>query len=67
MFDDDDEDYENMVTRSLTFAGEFDLYLHDPIEKPKHGLIAWWRDNAKKYPILSRMALDFHSIPGKFI
>jgi hypothetical protein len=67
MFDDDDEEYETVVTSSLTFAEELDLYLHDPIEVPKRGLIAWWKDNVKKYPILSRMALDYHSIPGAFI
>jgi len=33
-----------------------------PTEDPLH----WWLANKKLYPRLSRMAIDFHGIPGEF-
>jgi hypothetical protein len=63
MFDQEDEDYV-VGGSALTFEEEYDLYLHDPTEVPPRGVIAWWLENAKKYPILSRIALDYHTIPG---
>jgi hypothetical protein len=64
MFDQEDDNYLAMAPSALTFDEEYDLYLHDPTEIPKRGIIAWWIKNAKKYPILSRISLDYHSIPG---
>jgi hypothetical protein len=34
-----------------------------PTEDPLH----WWLANQKLYPRLSRMAIDVHMVPGKFI
>jgi hypothetical protein len=62
MFDQEDEDY--VVGRSALTFEEYDLYLHNPTEVPPCGVIAWWLENAKKYPILSQIALDYHTIPG---
>ncbi len=45
--------------------------LHDELERylaadPEHApdAIKWWTDRASVYPNLSRMALDYLSIPG---
>lgn len=46
---------------------ELDRYIadnqDDAIASPEEPL-AWWREKALKYPILSRMAFDLFSIPG---
>jgi hypothetical protein len=45
---------------------ELDEYLSHPIEKVRDP-IGWWWDHRKQYPTLSQMALDFLSVPGKFL
>jgi hypothetical protein len=43
---------------------ELDGYLSsDPEHVPN--ALAWWHERRKVYPRLSRMALDYPSIPGK--
>jgi hypothetical protein len=45
---------------------ELDRYLStDPEHAPNP--LAWWRERRKMYPTLSRMALDYLSIPGMYI
>ena len=46
-------------------AAEIDEYLRLPIENVKDPLI--WRNNLRTYPNLSRMALDYLSIPGMLL
>ena len=43
---------------------EIDKYLKLPVEHVKNPL-KWWFNNRTTYPNLSRMALDYLSIPGK--
>jgi hypothetical protein len=52
--DDDDDDIPD---------DELEQYLRDPTEKPDN-VIAWWIAKASIYPCLSRMALDFLTIPA---
>jgi hypothetical protein len=44
---------------------ELDQYLQLPPENlDKDGnVLAWWRDNAQKFPVLGKMARDFLAIP----
>jgi hypothetical protein len=49
-------------------ANEVDHYLNEKTENVRsQDLITWWRNKATVYPCLSRMALDYLSIPGMFI
>src|SRR5215471_20886192 len=41
---------------------EIDDYLHSPVENAADPL-KWWYDKRRVYPNLSRMALDYLSIP----
>lgn len=44
---------------------ELSVYLSAPCERPEQGdALRWWARNAATYPRLSRMALDYLSIPG---
>lgn len=43
---------------------ELDEYLESPLVPTKDAL-AWWHTNRARFPRLSRMALDYLSIPGK--
>ena len=45
---------------------KLDEYLSQAIEKVRDP-IAWWWDHQKVYPRLSAMALDYLSIPSKFL
>ena len=42
---------------------EIDRYLKEPRESPNN-VLQWWVEHQKTYPQLSRMALDYLSIPG---
>jgi hypothetical protein len=45
-------------------ADELDQYLAQPIERTKVNPIQFWWDRRTTWPGLSRMALDYLSIPG---
>lgn len=46
---------------------ELQQYLDSPTVPVKpHRALAWWTEQAKRYPNLSRMARDYLSIPGEF-
>jgi len=51
------------LTKS-TRLSEIDEYLRLPVENVSDPL-KWWYDHRRVYPNLSRMALDYLSIPGK--
>ncbi|KAJ6304349.1 hypothetical protein OIU77_018087 [Salix suchowensis] len=55
--------YEPKVVHSQ--QNELDQYLKQPLEKlDKDGnVLAWWQQNAQKFPILGKMARDFLAIP----
>ena len=44
---------------------ELDCYLQTPIEHAPDA-IKWWVDRRAMYPKLSRMALDYLTIPGQY-
>jgi hypothetical protein len=46
-------------------VNELDAYLNTDIENVVD-VIAWWHGHRKTYPCLSRMALDYLTIPGMF-
>jgi hypothetical protein len=47
-------------------VNELDEYLSKPLEKVRDP-IAWWWDHRVSYPKLSKMALDYLSVPRKLI
>lgn len=47
-------------------AEELNSYLNADIEDVSDP-IAWWHGHRKTYPRLSRMALDYLTIPGMFL
>jgi hAT family C-terminal dimerisation region len=49
----------------LSQTHELDKYMRSPPENVKDPL-KWWTQHAAMYPVLSRMALDYLSILGKF-
>ncbi|KAB5519246.1 hypothetical protein DKX38_023565 [Salix brachista] len=55
--------YERNMVQSQ--QNELDQYLEQPPEKlDKDGdVLAWWQQNAQKFPILGKMARDFLAIP----
>jgi hypothetical protein len=44
---------------------ELDRYLSTDPEDIEN-VLAWWHERRSSYPQLSRMALDYLTIPGKF-
>jgi hypothetical protein len=63
--DDDFADFSRISVGTTTSAPMSELYsyLWLPVEKVKDPL-QWWYQNRRDYPTLSRMALDYLSIPG---
>jgi hypothetical protein len=51
------------LRRNAEVIDELALYLTTPLEDAKDP-IQWWHAKQKTYPRLSRMALDYLSIPG---
>lgn len=51
------------ATQPSKVKDELDHYLSAPLEDVKDA-IAWWQQNRLIYPRLSRMALDYLTIPG---
>ena len=47
----------------VAWVSEIDDYLQLLVE-PVSDLLKWWNDNCHVYPFLSRMALDYLSVPG---
>lgn len=46
---------------------ELDRYLNEDVTDVSDvDLFKWWTTNSAIYPRLSRMAFDYHSIPGVF-
>ena len=67
----DDDDFGTFANISVTKqvgsrSSELDEYLRKAVENVKEPL-AWWITNRHVYPNLSHMALDYLSIPGKFL
>jgi hypothetical protein len=64
------DEFDNFLTPATFYArpqaiDEYDRYksLH-PIQEALHAPLAWWRDHRNEYPTLSRMALNFFSVPA---
>lgn len=53
------------MTKTTNVSDELEKYLAAPLEQVEDPL-AWWIKNRHLYPRLSRMALDYLSIPGEF-
>lgn len=50
---------------AASISDELAAYLAAAVENPEDGnALLWWKRNAATYPRLSRMALDYLSIPG---
>jgi hypothetical protein len=54
-----------LAPNPATSINKLDAYLTTDIENVTD-VIAWWHGHRKTYPRLSRMALDYLTIPGKF-
>jgi hypothetical protein len=52
------------LPKSANVADEITLYLSTGPE-PIKDVLAWWYEKRTVYPLLSRMALDYLSVPGK--
>ena len=64
--DSDTNDFGNFSLNPKTVLSkthELDEYLRLPVENIKE-LLMWWMKNAHTYLVLSRMALDYLSVPG---
>jgi hypothetical protein len=48
----------------LPDADELQEYLLQPVERTRVNPLRWWWDKQQVWPNLSRMALDYLSIPG---
>lgn len=44
---------------------ELDDYLRNPVEDVSD-VLKWWWDRREAYPVLSRMARDYLSVPGEY-
>jgi hypothetical protein len=53
------------TTQSATLSDKLEHYLSSPVEDAPNPL-KWWKSCEKQYPCLSRMALDYLSIPGMY-
>ena len=53
---------------SVAVQNELDQYLAEPLVnlRPHDSVLKWWHDRRSMYPNLSRMALDFLTIPCKW-
>ena len=60
---DKDGDLFDVPMGPIHASNELDKYLAQAIEKVRDP-IAWWWDHRVVYPQLSKMALDYFSIPG---
>jgi len=60
--------FDNMVAltppSTTDLRNELDRYLSTDVEHVTDAL-AWWHERRTSYPRLSRMALDFLTIPGE--
>jgi hypothetical protein len=58
LFDEDDDDVADNT------INEVDAYLSLLISKQKCDPLEWWKDNSKRFPLLSRIARKYLSIPA---
>ncbi|WVZ62893.1 hypothetical protein U9M48_012585 [Paspalum notatum var. saurae] len=63
--EDEFNDYMSQMIGMRASKSEIDEYLEEKAEVDREGfdVLAWWKSNAQKYPILSTMARDFLAIP----
>ncbi len=66
MFDDLFEDDLDPANDETALEDELEDFLSQPPETKKScpDAMLWWYERREKYPRLSRMALDYLSIPG---
>jgi hypothetical protein len=57
-------DFGNLSVPAAPRVCELDEYLRSPVENVANPLV-WWQNNRFVYPNLSRMALDYLSVPGE--
>lgn len=66
MFDDMSEDEEDSHVE-VTADDELEDFWSQPVETKRScpDPLKWWHNNRARYPRVSRMALDYLTIPGK--
>ena len=67
MIDDTSNIFDSLPTlaKPQVVSHELDKYLGTDVEKVGD-VLAWWHEHRAMYPCLSRMALDYLTIPGEF-
>lgn len=72
MFDDDnylseDDDDDGIMQKRPSLQSELTAYLNAPPDQSirSEDALIWWHQASKRYPNLSRMAMDYLSVPGK--
>ncbi len=55
------------IAAASAVRNELDDYLTSPREAVNGDPLAWWWEHRRTYPKLSRMALDYLSVPGEYI
>ena len=64
--DSGDSDSSSSSSDDEEFADELDRYLSSGRIKQVKDPIGWWHENQASYPCLSRMAMDYLTIPGRY-
>jgi hypothetical protein len=54
----------NRVGSSNNRSSELERYKHETLLEEDCDIIQWWRDNRRRYPILSRIAFDLLAAPA---
>ena len=59
--------YSNEESGSVNEESEIDRYIQEPIQRRKCDPLTWWRDNADKYPTLSKLAQKYLLVPAMLV
>lgn len=57
---------DNEQSTSKVVFDELEAYLNEPRVRGVDNVLKWWYDHSDKYPVLSRLARDYLSIPRMY-
>lgn len=64
MFDDMEQVNEQSTSKAI--FDELEAYLNEPRVRGVDNVLKWWYDHSDRYPVLSRLARDYLSIPRMY-